>query len=84
MSGGLNLPFGVSFFRDHLTVIFSQLYRAESGQVIYHGRQRERCGDAVPSPARIFPALDFLAALCTHIPDTGQRKGFIMHTLLCH
>ena len=59
-------------------------YRPESGQVIYHGRQRDGCGDAGAVPARIFPALDFLAALCTHIPDTGQRKGFIMHTLLCH
>jgi hypothetical protein len=48
-------------------------YRPESGQVIYYGRQRERCGDAGSSPARIFPALDFLAALCTHIPDTGQQ-----------
>ncbi len=48
-------------------------YRPESGQVIYHGRQRQRCGDAGPSPARIFPALDFLAALCTHIPDSGQQ-----------
>jgi hypothetical protein len=42
-------------------------YRPESGQVIYHGRQRERCADAGLAPARIFPALDFLAALCTHI-----------------
>jgi hypothetical protein len=48
-------------------------YRPESGQVIYHGRQRERCGDAGAAPARIFPALDFLAALCTHIPDSGQQ-----------
>jgi hypothetical protein len=48
-------------------------YRPESGQVIYHGRQRERCGDAGPTLARIFPALDFLAALCTHIPDIGQQ-----------
>ena len=48
-------------------------YRPESGQVIYYGRQRQPCGDAEPSPARIFPALDFLAALCTHIPDTGQQ-----------
>jgi len=48
-------------------------YRRESGQVIYFGRQRERCGDAGPAPARIFPALDFLAALCTHIPDSGQQ-----------
>jgi hypothetical protein len=48
-------------------------YRPESGQVIYYSRQRERCGDAEPSPARIFPALDFLAALCTHIPDSGQQ-----------
>jgi len=46
-------------------------YRPESGQVIYYGRQRESCGDA--SPARIFPALDFLAALCTHVPDLGQQ-----------
>jgi hypothetical protein len=48
-------------------------YRPESSQVIYHGRQRQRCGDAGPAPARIFPALDFLAALCTHIPDSGQQ-----------
>ena len=32
----------------------------------------------------VFPALDWLAALVTHIPDKGQRKGFITHTLLCH
>jgi hypothetical protein len=46
-------------------------YRPETGQVIYYGRQRGPCGDA--SPARIFPALDFLAALCSHIPDSGQQ-----------
>jgi hypothetical protein len=46
-------------------------YRPESGQVIYYGRQRGPCGDALP--ARIFPALDFLAALCTHVPDSGQQ-----------
>jgi len=38
---------------------------------IYYGRQRGPGSDA--SPARIFPALDFLAALCTHIPDSGQQ-----------
>jgi hypothetical protein len=59
-------------------------YRPETRQVIYYGRRRESRGDAGSSPALIFPALDFLAALCTHIPDPGQRKGFIMHTLLCH
>ncbi|NWG11972.1 MAG: transposase [Acidobacteria bacterium] len=48
-------------------------YRPESDQVICHGSQRERCGDAEAAPARIFPALDFLASLCTHIPDTGQQ-----------
>jgi hypothetical protein len=48
-------------------------YRPESGQVIYYGRQRARCGDAEPSPARILPALDFLAALCSHVPETGQQ-----------
>jgi hypothetical protein len=48
-------------------------YRPETAQVIYYGRQRGQCGDAEASPARIFPALDFLAALCTHIPDPGQQ-----------
>jgi hypothetical protein len=48
-------------------------YRPETAQVIYYGRQRGQCGDAEPSPARIFPALDFLAALCAHVPDQGQR-----------
>ena len=48
-------------------------YRPETGQVIYYGRQRGRCGDGEASPARIFPALDFLAALCPHIPDAGQQ-----------
>ena len=45
-------------------------YRPETGQVIYYGRQRGPGSDA--SPAHIFPALDFLAALCTHIPDSGH------------
>jgi hypothetical protein len=48
-------------------------YRPDTGQVIYYGRQQGRCGDGEPSPARIFPALDFLAAWCTHIPDSGQQ-----------
>jgi hypothetical protein len=48
-------------------------YGPESGQVIYYGRQHGRCGDAEASQARIIPALDFLAALCTHIPDRGQE-----------
>jgi hypothetical protein len=38
---------------------------------IYYGRQRGPCGPA--SPARIFSALDFLAALCTHVPNLGQQ-----------
>jgi hypothetical protein len=46
-------------------------YRPETAQVIYYGRQRGPCGDT--SPARIFPALDFLAALCMHLPDAGQQ-----------
>jgi len=49
-------------------------YRPETSRVIYYyGRQERRCGAAEPSPACIFPALDFLAALCTHIPDSGQQ-----------
>jgi hypothetical protein len=47
-------------------------YCPETGQVIYYGRQRGRC-DAEASPARIFSALDFLAGLCTHVPDSGQQ-----------
>ena len=47
--------------------------KAQKANLIYYGRQQQRCGDAEPSPARIFPALDFLAALCTHIPDSGQQ-----------
>jgi hypothetical protein len=46
-------------------------YRPDTGLVIYYGRQRGPCGLA--SPARIFPALDFLAALCMHLPDPGQQ-----------
>jgi len=48
-------------------------YRPETGQVIYYGRQRGCGGDAGASPARIFSALDFLAALCLHVPDSGQQ-----------
>jgi hypothetical protein len=48
-------------------------YRPDTGQVIYYGRQRGRNSEAEASPARIFPALDFLAALCTHVPDSGQQ-----------
>ena len=48
-------------------------YPPETGQVVYYGRQRGDCADAEASPARIFPALDFLAALCTHVPDSGQQ-----------
>jgi len=46
-------------------------YRPETAQVIYYGRQRGPGSDT--SPARIFSALDFLAALSTHIPDSGQQ-----------
>ncbi len=37
-------------------------YRPETAHVIYYGRQRGRCGDDNHFPARIFAALDFLAA----------------------
>ena len=48
-------------------------YRPETGQVIYYGRQRGRSGESEASPARIFPALHFLAALCAHVPHPGQQ-----------
>jgi hypothetical protein len=75
----------VAGYMVHPPIALERLgYRPETSQVFYYGRQRGRCGHADSSPARMFPALDFLAALCTHIPDSGQRKGFITHTLLCH
>jgi hypothetical protein len=37
-----------------------------------------------PDGVTVLPALDWLAALVTHLLDKGQRKGFITHTLLCH
>ena len=59
-------------------------YRPETGQVIYYGRQRGRGGEAEVSPARIFPALDFLAALCTHVPDSGQQlvRYYVAHRFM--
>ena len=48
-------------------------YRPQTGQIIYYARHRGRCGDAEASPARIFAALDFLAALCSHIPDPRHQ-----------
>jgi hypothetical protein len=33
---------------------------------------------------RIFDPLEWIHAVTAHIPDRGQRKGFITHTLLCH
>jgi hypothetical protein len=42
-------------------------------RLIYYGRQRGRGGETEAATARIFPALDFLAALCTHVPDSGQQ-----------
>jgi len=64
----------VAGYMVHPPIALERLrYRPETGQVIYYGRQRGRGGDAEASPARIFPALDFLAALCTHVPDSGQQ-----------
>jgi hypothetical protein len=48
-------------------------YRPETGQVICYGRQSGRSGEAEAAPARIIPALEFLAALCIHMPDSGQQ-----------
>jgi hypothetical protein len=64
----------VAGYMVHPPIALQRLrYRPETGQVIYYGRQRGGCGDVEASPARIFPALDFLAALCTHVPDPGQQ-----------
>jgi hypothetical protein len=47
-------------------------YHSETSQVGYYARHRDRCGTAESSAARIFPALDFLAALCIfRIPDSS-------------
>jgi hypothetical protein len=45
-------------------------YRPETGQVIYYGRQRGRCGDAEASPARIFPV-----SVATIIEGKGPNLG---------
>lgn len=64
----------VAGYMVHPPIALERLgYRPETGQVVYYGRQRGPCGDAEASPARIFSALDFLAALCTHVPDRGQQ-----------
>jgi hypothetical protein len=64
----------VAGYMVHPPIALDRLrYRPETGQVIYYGRQRGRCGDAAASPAWIFPALDFLAGLCAHVPDSGQQ-----------
>jgi hypothetical protein len=48
-------------------------YHPETAQVAYYARNHERCGAPEASAAYIIPALDFLAGLCTHIPDGGQQ-----------
>jgi hypothetical protein len=64
----------VAGYMVHPPIALDRLrYRPETGQVVYYGRQRGHGGDAGASPARIFPALDFLAALCMHVPDSGQQ-----------
>jgi len=48
-------------------------YDQGTRQVTYDPKNRER-GASPPAPASTgCPALDFLAALCTHIPDPGQQ-----------
>jgi hypothetical protein len=48
-------------------------YPPETAQVAYYAMNHDRSGAPDASGAHIIPALDFLAALCTHIPDAGQQ-----------
>jgi hypothetical protein len=48
-------------------------YHPETAQVAYYARNHDRSGASDASAAHMVPALDFLAALCTHIPDAGQQ-----------
>lgn len=48
-------------------------YHPETAQVAYDARNHDRSGAPDASPAHIVPALDFLAALCTHVLDAGQQ-----------
>jgi len=48
-------------------------YQPETAQVAYYARNHGRSGAPDASAAPIIPAIDFLAALCTHIPDAGQQ-----------
>jgi hypothetical protein len=48
-------------------------YHPATAQVAYYARNHGRADGPDASAAHIIPALDFLAALCTHIPDAGQQ-----------
>jgi len=48
-------------------------YHPETAQVAYYARNHDRSGEPEACAAHIIPALDFLAALCTHIPNAGQQ-----------
>ena len=58
-------------------------YDRDVGIVTYDPRPSSR-SNPFSTAAEQFSPLDALAALTAHIPAKGQRKGFIMHTLLCH
>jgi hypothetical protein len=48
-------------------------YDRQTRQVIYNPKNYDRSADPDSPAAATWPALDFLAALCTHIPDAGQQ-----------
>lgn len=55
-------------------------YNAAASTVIY---QTKRSTGANGNEV-LFDALDFIAAVTSHIPNRGEHNRFIMHTLLCH
>jgi len=48
-------------------------YDRQTRKVIYNPKNHDRSADGDSPAAATWPALDFLAALCTHIPDAGQQ-----------
>jgi len=61
-------------YRLHPPIALDRLrYHPETTQITYYARNHDQCGAPESSAAHIFPALDFLAALCSHIPDGRQQ-----------
>jgi hypothetical protein len=62
------------------TLAIDSLRRRQDGLLEIQTPPDPRTGATV----RIFDPLEWIHTVTAHIPDHGRRKGFIIHTLLCH